>query len=256
MNKRVLITGASSGIGKECAFVYAEKKYNLVLVARRKENLEIIKKEIEKKHQVTVDIIDLDLSKTDSADRLYKITKEKSLNIDVLINNAGFGINGNFAETDINKIESMLVLNMITLTKLTRLYLNNMIAQNSGNIINISSTAAFQGIPSFSTYAASKAYVLHFSEALEIELKDENVQVTTICPGATESEFAKISNTENLSIFNKAPSSRELAQFIFNSMKNDKGTAIHGFKNAFLILSQRMVPRKTVTKMAGNFMEH
>ena len=252
--KTVLITGASSGIGKETAYVYAENKYNLILVARRKENLETIKKDIEEKHKVNVSIFDIDLSKTDSAEQLHKKVKAANLSVDILINNAGFGIKGYFKETDIEREEAMLILNMVTLTKLTKLFVQDMLTRKTGHIINIASTAAFQGIPGFATYAATKAYVLHFSEAIAQKLKKHNVFVTVINPGATQSEFAKVSNA-NEKVFSKAPSSIDLAEFIFTSAKKKKISAIHGFKNKFMVFSGRFSPRNMVVKIAGKVME-
>ena len=254
MKETVLITGASSGIGRETAYIYAKNKYNLVLVARRKNELEIIKQDIKNLHKVNVSIFDMDLSKLDSAELLYKVIKNAKLNIDILINNAGFGISGDFKDIDINKEESMLILNIISLTKLTKLFLKDMLMQKSGHIINIASTAAFQGVPDFATYAASKAYVLHFSEALAEELRTSNIKVSAICPGATQSEFAKTAET-NSNIFDKAPTSHDLAVFIFKSMKKGKVTAIEGLKNNILVLIQRTAPRKLITKIAGKFME-
>ena len=252
--KTVLITGASSGIGKETAYVYAENKYNLILVARRKENLEAIKSEIEEKHKVKVDIFDIDLSKSESAEQLYIKVKDANLEVDILINNAGFGINGEFIKTDMNHEEDMLMLNMITLTKLTKLYAKDMANRKEGHIINIASTAAFQGIPGFATYAATKSYVLHFSEAIAQELKKHNVFVTVINPGATQSEFAETAGFKG-SAFDKVPSSRELAEFIFTSAKKKKTSAIHGFKNKFMVFSGRFSPRNMVVKIAGKVME-
>lgn len=253
--KTVLITGASSGIGKETAFVYAENNYNLILVARRKENLEAIKKEVEEKHKVKVDIFDIDLSKTESAEKLYKKVNEQSLNVDILINNAGFGINGKFKDIDMSNEESMLILNILTLTKLTKLFVIEMVKKQSGHIINIASTAAFQGIPGFATYAASKAYVLHFSEAIAQELKNDNIKVTVINPGATKSEFANTAGFENDNFFTKAPTSRDLAEFIYSTMKKEKISAIHGFKNKLLAFSARTSPRNLLVKIAGKMME-
>ena len=135
--KTVLITGASSGIGKEMAYVYAENNYNLILVARRKENLEAIKSDIEHKHKLNVQRFDIDLSQIDSAELLYKKVSEKGIKVDVLINNAGFGINGKFKEIDMEWEESMLILNMVTLTKLTKLFVQDMLKAGNGNIINI-----------------------------------------------------------------------------------------------------------------------
>lgn len=253
--KTVLITGASSGIGKETAYVYAEKKYNLILVARRKENLDIIKKEVEEKHKVKVDIFDIDLSKTNSAEQLYTKVKEANLHVNILINNAGFGMKGYFKETDIEREEAMLILNMVTLTKLTKLFVQDMIEKNTGQIINIASTAAFQGIPGMACYAATKAYVMHFSEAIAHELKKDNIQVTVINPGATKSEFADTAGFEKSNVFSKAPSSRDLAEFIFSSMKKDKVNAVHGLKNSLLSFSTRLTPRNLLVKIAGKMME-
>ena len=252
--KTALITGASSGIGKEMAYVYAENNYNLILVARRKENLETIKSDIEQKHKLNVQIFDIDLSKTDSAELLYNKVSEQKLKVDVLINNAGFGIKGKFKETDMAWEESMLILNMVTLTKLTKLFVKDMLKSGSGNIVNIASVAAFQAVPNFSTYSATKAYVLHFSEAIAYELKNDNIVVTAICPGATKSEFADVAEV-NQKHFSKAPSSRELAEFTYNEMKKGKVTSIHGLKNKLLVYSIRATPRKLVTAVAANVLE-
>lgn len=252
--KTVLITGASSGIGKETAFEYAKNGYDLVLVARRIERLESIKKEIEAKNKVKVSIFKVDLSKLDSAEVLYKSVKEKGLKIDVLINNAGFGINGKFIESDTNKENDMLLLNIVTLTKLTKLFTLDMVKNSKGHIINIASTAAFQAVPNFSVYAATKSYVLNFSEAIAFELKDKNVYVTAICPGATQSEFAKVSNA-NESHFDKGPTSMNLAEFIFKSMENKKVVAIHGLKNKFLVFMQRFSPRSMIISIAAKMLE-
>ncbi|MCF6183171.1 MAG: SDR family oxidoreductase [Bacteroidales bacterium] len=252
--KTVLITGASSGIGKETAYVFAENNYNLILAARRKDNLETIKKDIEEKHNVKVDIFDIDLSKTDSAEKLHKQVKTANLPVDILINNAGFGINGEFKDTDMKREESMLILNILTLTKLTKLFVRDMVKKQSGHIVNIASTAAFQAIPKFATYAASKTYVLHFSEAIAQELKKDNIKVTVINPGATASEFAETAGFKG-DIFSKAPTSRDLAEFIFSSVKKGKISAIHGFKNKIMAFSTRLTPRNLLTKIAGKMME-
>ena len=252
--KTVLITGASSGIGKEMAYVYAENNYNLILVARRKENLEAIKQNIEQKHKIQVEIFDIDLSKTDSAELLYKEVSDQNLKVDVLINNAGFGINGKFKDIDMEWEESMLILNMVTLTKLTKLFVKDMVKAGGGNIVNIASTAAFQSVPNFSSYAATKAYVLSFSESIAYELKNDNIYVTVICPGATKSEFAEVSNADE-KLFSKAPTSNELAEFTYKSMKKRKTTAIYGFKNNLMVQSIRTTPRKLVTAIAAKVME-
>jgi len=252
--KTVLITGASSGIGKELAYIYATKNYNLVLAARRKDRLEEIKGSIKNKHSVSVEIFDIDLSKLDSAEELYKKVSEKKIKVDVLINNAGFGMNGGFNDIDIDREENMLILNMLTLTKLTRLFVMPMIKAGNGNIVNIASTAAFQAVPKLAAYSASKAYVLSFSEAIAYELRDDNIKVTTICPGPTQSEFAQVARMED-SPFSKAPTSRDLAEFTYKRMKEGKVTAIHGFKNNFLTFIQRFVPRQMTINISAKMME-
>ena len=255
MNKIALITGASSGIGKETAFVYAKHNYNLVLVARRQQNLEEIKQEIEKKHPVKVTVIAMDLATLDAGEKLFKKTQRLNLIIEVLINNAGFGLYGEFLQEDLKKQEQMLLLNIVTLTKLNRLFAEEMVENGGGNIINIASTAAYQPVPTLATYAASKAYVLNFSEGIAFELKPKNVYVTAICPGATQSEFGKVAGfEENANFFKGMPSSKSLAEFIYQSMQKKKTNAIHGLKNKLLAFSERFAPRKLTTYIAYKLM--
>jgi len=249
--KTALITGASSGIGKETAFIYAKNKYNLILVARRLDNLNQIKAEIETTHKVSVFVIGMDLAQLKSAEALYKKVTDANLEVDVLINNAGFGIYKNFADSNIEKEEQMLLLNIVTLTKLTKLFIPNMIKKGSGNIVNIASAAAFQPIPTLATYAASKSFVMSFSEAIAFELKGKNIMVTAICPGATKSEFGTTAGySENSKVFKGIPTSKDLAKFIYASMKKGKTNAIHGFKNNFLVFLGRTAPRKVLTFIA------
>lgn len=255
MNKLVLITGASSGIGKETAYVYAKNDYDLVLVARRLDNLNAIKNDIEEKYHKKVIIFDMDLSKLSSAGELYQKVIDNNLSIDVLINNAGFGIYSDFVSSEIEKEEQMLILNMVTLTKLCKLFLPDMIKKNTGNIVNIASTAAFQPVPSLATYAATKSYVLNFSEAIAYELKNTNVFITVINPGATQSEFGTSAGfKEDNQVFTKMPSSIDLAEFIYKSMIKKKTSAIHGLKNNLLVFSQRFGTRKLATKLAAIIM--
>lgn len=255
MNKTVLITGASSGIGKETAYVYAKNGYQLILVARRLGKLEEIKKNIETNDKVNVVVFNIDLSNLDSAEELYNKVTNANLKVDVLINNAGFGIYKKFVDSDIEKEEQMLVLNMVTLTKLTKLFIPNMLKNGSGNIVNIASAAAFQPIPNLAIYAATKAYVMSFSEGIAFELKDKNITVTVICPGATKSEFGAVAGySENSEVFKGIPTSKDLAEFIFKAMKAKKTNAIHGLKNNLLVFSGRFAPRKLLTYIASKIM--
>ena len=251
----VLITGASSGIGLELAHVYAENGYNLFLTARREDNLLELKKTIEGKHNVIVNYFPLDLAAPISSEILYAKTKELNLNFEILINNAGFGMYGEFVKSDIAQNEMMLNLNTLSLTKLCHFYANDMVKHGSGHIVNIASTAAFQPVPYFAAYSATKAYVLHFSEALAYELKPKNVFVTTICPSATVSEFGQTAGFKDGEMQSNMPSSRELAEFAFKEVKKKKVMSIYGGKNAFMIFSQRFAPRNITTKIAGSMMK-
>jgi len=250
----VLITGASSGIGKELSLVFAKNDFNIIVVARREEQLRQLVKEIRDDYQVNASYIAMDLSKLTSAYELYEKVSRDGLNIDVLVNNAGFGLYADFPNMDIKSEEDMMILNMHTLTKLSRLFGNIMIARKAGHIINISSAAAFQAVPGFSSYAASKAYVLSFSEAIEYELRPYGVNVTTICPGATQSEFAKVA-AANDKVFRKAPSSKDLAEFTFRAFKKKQGTTANGLIGNIMIFGLRFTPRKMATKIAAMMMK-
>jgi len=254
MNKTVLITGASSGIGKELAIVYAKNGCNLVLVARSTNKLEELKKSIIADNNVDVSVISLDLSKQESAEELHKITQEKALKIDILINNAGFGSNGKFIDIPIDNQTDMMMLNMVTLTKLSRFYIDDMLKQDSGHIVNIASTAAFQPIAKFAIYAATKAFVLHFSEAISQELKNTNINVTAICPGATESNFMDTSGVKKVNFLGMA-TSKQVAEFTFNKVKAKKVVAIHGLINNLLVFSIRLSPRGIVRKLSSKFFD-
>ncbi len=254
--KTVLITGASSGIGKETAFEYAKNNYNLILVARRKDNLEIIKSEIENKYKITVSIISMDLAKLNSSEELFQQIKGLNLTVDVLINNAGFGIYGDLLTNDLKKLENMLVLNMITLSKLTLLFAKQMAQNGGGHIINLASTAAFQPVPSMAAYSATKAYVMNFSEAIAYELKDKNIKVIIISPGATQSEFGTTAGfKEDGDFFKEMPTSKDLARFIYKTMHTNKTHAIHGLKNTLLAHSNRFASRKISTIVAAKMIK-
>ncbi len=251
--KTALITGASSGIGKELAFVYAENGYQLILTARRLSNLEEIKAEIKKKHDITAVVIKMDLSQSGSADKLYQEVVAKKLQVDVLINNAGFGQFGNYIEQNTRQEEQMLMLNIVSLVKLSKLFALEMQKRKTGDIVHIASNAAFQPVPTMAAYAASKAFVLHFAEATAMELKEDGIRVSAICPGATQSEFDKVAKM-NPDFFANAPSSRELAEFTFKKMSTRKTVAVQGFVNRISAWAVPFVPRKWIMNIAKSMM--
>ena len=250
--KTALITGASSGIGYELAKIHAAKGGNLVLVARNKAKLDELKVELEKQFNVSVYTIGKDLSIVDAALEVYKETSEKGIQIDYLINNAGFGDFGMFSETEWEKEYQMINLNITALTYFTKLYLKDMLKCKSGKIMNVASTAAFVPGPTMAVYCATKPYVLSFSEAVDNEVREFGVTVTALCPGATESGFMKAASAENSALFNgkKLPSSKEVAEYGYNAMLKGKPVAIHGFVNQALAFFVRLMPRKLVVAVS------
>jgi short-subunit dehydrogenase len=250
--KTALITGASSGIGYELAKIHAAKGGDLVLVARNKAKLDELKVELEKQFNVSVYTIGKDLSNVDAALEVYKETSEKGIQIDYLINNAGFGDFGMFSETEWEKEHQMINLNITALTYFTKLYLKDMLKRKSGKIMNVASTAAFVPGPTMAVYCATKPYVLSFSEAVDNEVREFGVSVTALCPGATESGFMTAASAENSSLFKgkKLPSSKEVAEYGYNAMLKGKAVVIHGLPNKILAFIVRFTPRKLVVKIS------
>ncbi|TAH20111.1 MAG: SDR family oxidoreductase [Cytophagales bacterium] len=246
-----LITGASNGIGLELAKVHASKGGNLVLVARNKAKLDELKAELEKQYKISVYTIGKDLSAPQAAQEVYDETTKQNIKIDYLINNAGFGDFGMFAETDWNKELQMINLNITTLTHFTKLYLKDMVSRRSGKIMNVASTAAFQSGPTMAVYYATKAFVLSFSEAVDNEVSDKGVTVTTLCPGATESGFQAAAAMEESALVKgkKLPTSKEVAEYGYKAMIKGKTVAIHGFMNYLMANSVRFTPRALVVKI-------
>lgn len=257
MATTALITGASNGIGLELAKIFAAHKHDLVLVARSEDKMQKLATELKNQHGITVHILAKDLSEINSAKEIADYCGQNNLHIDYLVNNAGFGDFGMFAESDWNKQLQMLNLNITTLTYLTRLFLPAMIKKGSGKIMNLASTAAFQPGPLMSVYFASKAYVLSFSEALSNELEKTGVTVTVLCPGATASGFQKAASLENSKMVKdrKIPSSAEVAKYGYHAMMKGKVVAIHGFMNTLLATSIRFSPRGLIRKVVRKMNE-
>lgn len=249
--KTALITGASNGIGLELAKVHASQGGNLVLVARNKAKLDSLKETLENQYKIKVYTIGKDLSAANAAQEVYDETTNQGIQIDYLINNAGFGDFGMFTETSWDKELQMINLNITTLTHFTKLYLQDMTKRKSGKIMNVASTAAFQSGPTMAVYYATKAYVLSFSEAVDNEVRDKGISVTTLCPGATESGFQVAAAMEESALVKgkRLPSSAEVARFGYTAMLKGKTVAIHGFMNRILANSVRFLPRSIVVKV-------
>lgn len=246
-----LITGASSGIGLELARQFATNKIDLILVGRDLHALEAVGKELSSQFGVKTRTIEIDLSLGDAAMTVYKKVVEMKCEVDYLVNDAGFGDYGSFLETDPAKEKAMIMLNVLTLTELCKLFTPGMVARKRGRVLNLASTAAFLPGPFMSVYYATKAYVLSFSEAVNSELKNTGVTVTALCPGPTQSNFAKNAHAENSTMFNrKLPSAKSVAMVGYKAMMRGKSVAIVGIGNNILIFLTRFIPRDLLTSVS------
>jgi uncharacterized protein len=250
-----LITGASEGIGHELAKCFARHKHDLVLVARSEEKLERLAGELSSVHGVRVNFIAQDLSDPGSAPSVRKRVQELGLAIDFLVNNAGVGTYGMFAETNLERELRMMQLNMVSLTALTKLFLPEMLERRGGGILNVASTAAFQPGPLMAVYYASKAYVLSFSEALANELEGTGVSVSVLCPGPTWSGFQKSAGMDASRLFRGGVmKASDVAETAYRDFMKGKTTIIPGFRNKILAFSVRLGPRKLLP-MIVRFMQ-
>jgi hypothetical protein len=250
MKKTALITGASSGIGAEFAKIFAQNNYNLVLIARSEDVLNKIKKEIETKYGVRVWIVVADLTLADSPQQIFNFTKKENIVIDYLINNAGFGDFGYFHQSNWQKQQEMINLNITSLCNLCYLFGNEMANRKSGKILNVASVASFMPGPLMSIYYATKSFVLSFSEALNNELSDFGVTVTVLCPGPVNTNFVEASNLKQSKLFKiiKPVEAFSVAYYGFKMMMKGKTIAIYGINNRLLIFLLRFVPRNWVVK--------
>lgn len=257
MNKVALITGASSGIGKELARIHAEKGGDLVLIARSQDKLISLKEELESQHSVKTKVIVKDLSKTHAPQEIYDQITAENIQVSYLINNAGFGGHGKFHERKWEQDMAMINLNIVALTALTRLFLPEMVERNQGKILNTSSTASFMPGPLQAVYFATKAYVTFFSNAIAEELFDTKITVTNLMPGATESEFAKTSGMEKSNLFDKTVSARSVAEDGYNAMLQGKLDVISGLtpSQKLMIKMVPFTPKKMLLKQVRQMQE-
>lgn len=247
-----LITGASTGIGREFAHLAAQDGYDLVLVARSESNLESVAAAIRQKFGKNVSIVVKDLSKPGIPREVFSAIENSASDVDVLINNAGFGLVGKFWELGEQEQVDMVELNVTALTHLSRLFLPSMIQRRRGQIMNIASTAAFQPGPLMSVYYATKAYVLSFSEAIHNEAKDFGVTVTCLCPGPTRTEFDKRAGSTNTKLFEggNVMTAREVAEIGWQGMKRGKALVIPGTLNRLMAFGTRFAPIQFTASMA------
>jgi hypothetical protein len=254
--KTALITGASFGIGLEFARIFAREGYNLVLVARSADKLRQLASEVEKAHGTRSLILATDLTEPGASAYVLDQTTRADVQVDVLVNNAGFGQYGLFAENDLEECLRQIQLNVTTLTHLTRLYLPAMIARKNGRILNVASTAAFQPGPLMAVYFATKAYVLHLSEALANELNGSGVTVTCLCPGPTATEFQARANIAGIRLTKYGTmTAQTVAEDGYRALMTGKTVAISGFKNWLVAQSVRFAPRRMVAALARKLQE-
>ena len=257
MKKTALITGASSGIGYELTKLFARDRYNLVLVARSESKLQQIASELTEQYGIAVKVIAKDLALPSSPEEIWQELQTEAITIDVLVNNAGFATYGFFVETELQPELNMMQLNMVTLTHLTKLFLPEMLARQTGKILNIASTAAFQPGPLMAVYYATKAYVLSFSEALANELQGTGVTVATLCPGPTKSGFQAKANMENSKLVKdkQIMDAKKVASIGYQGLINNQTVIIPGLQNKLLALVVRFIPRNLLTRIVRSMQE-
>jgi uncharacterized protein len=252
-----LITGASSGLGAEYAKLFAKDKHDLVLVARRRDRLEALARELRSTHGVTAQVVAADLATPQGAASVVEEVERLGLPIEFLVNNAGFGASGAFVELELAREVEMIQVNVTSLVVLTRAFLAPMVARQRGRILNVGSTAGFPPGPFMAVYYASKAFVNSFTEALWYELRGTGVTATVSCPGATATEFAQVAGNDRSLLFRlgAAPAAK-VAREGYRAMMKGKPMIVHGLKNKLTIQSLRLGPRSLVRAIAASLNPH
>ncbi len=258
MKDVALITGASSGIGKELARLHASKGGDLIVVARREQALLELKAELETQHDVNVKCIAMDLSDPSSPKQVFDQVTADNIEVEYLVNNAGFGGHGLFCEREWSKDKDMIQVNVTSLVELTRLFLPEMVARRSGRILNTASTAAFLPGPLQAVYYATKSFVVSFSQAVAEELRSQNtnVTVTALCPGAVATEFVAAGNLDGVDVWKNAKSPASFAKVGYDAMMRGKLVAINQFSLKMIVnWVFPFMPRWTLLKMSRQSME-
>jgi uncharacterized protein len=243
-----LVTGASSGLGAEFATQLAARGCNIVLVARREDRLRDLAARIGEQFGVTVTVIAADLSRPDAAESLRQQLDDQGIVVDLLVNNAGFGLKADFIEADPERITEMVQLNVGTLVALTRSFLPDLVRAGRGAVVNIASTGAFQPCPSMAVYGATKAFVLNFSEAVAYENRDSGVQVLVVCPGATSTEFRSVSGLHADRSDRGSQTPEQVVQATLQALdKGRTGCMVSGARNSVMTKLVGVMPRRLVT---------
>ena len=247
--KWALVTGASAGIGVALAEELASGGTKLVLTARRKDRLEELARKLTAAHKVHAEVFPADLADSNAPEKIFAFTREKGIEIELLINNAGFGQYGEFHAIEKQRLLDMVQVNCHSVVHLTRLYLPEMIARRRGDILMLASTASFQAVPYISTYAATKAFDLLFAEGLAEEMKPYGIRVCALCPGSTESEFHVVSGQEQFR--RRTETAKKVAHTGLQALAAGKSYVISGLGNYLGAHGERLIPRRLVTKIAA-----
>lgn len=250
-DKWALVTGASAGIGAALAEELAKSGANLVLTARRGDRLDKLSGQLKKEYGVRSEIFEADLSRPEAPREIFDFTKEKGISVELLVNNAGFGQYGEFTSVELDRLQNMVQVNCMAVLHLTRLFLPEMVARKSGDVLIVASTAAFQAVPYISTYAATKAFDLYLAEGLAEEMKPHGIRVCALCPGTTTSEFHDVaghpSHTKG-----RTETAEKVARTGLDALAAGKSYIISGLGNYLGAHGERLVPRRTVTRIAAN----
>jgi short-subunit dehydrogenase len=250
--KWALVTGASAGIGKALAEELARGGTHLVLTARRRERLQDLAQSLSASHKIQTRIFVADLTEPNAPETIFQFTKEQGIEIELLINNAGFGAYGEFTAIETDRLSDMVQVNCAAVVHLTRLYLPEMQARGHGDVMILASTAAFQSVPYITTYAATKAFDLLFAEGLAEEMKPYGVRVSALCPGSTESEFAEVAGQTNVAAAKRHRETAEkVARTGVRALAGGRSYVISGLGNYLGVLGERLVSRRFVARVAA-----
>jgi uncharacterized protein len=251
--KWALVTGASAGIGEAIALELAAAGAHLIVTSRRTDRLSGLASQIASKHQTKVEVFPADLVQPGAARDLYRFTTEKQISVDLLVNNAGFGVFGHIQDISEDRLLDMVQVNCSAVVQLTRFYVPGMIERRRGDILIVASTAGFQAVPFISAYAATKAFDLIFAEGIAEELRPFGVRVCALCPGSTNTEFQQVAQQPDRA-FRFAQTAEEVARAGLEGLARGESCTISGTRNRWMVAAERLAPRRFVTKMAAKMM--
>jgi uncharacterized protein len=251
--KWALLTGASAGIGRELAKLLASGGANLVLTARRADRLEKLAGDLSARHNIHVEVFAADLARPEAPAQIFAFTQRKLIEVELLINNAGFGAFGAIQEIPESRMLEMIQVNCSAVVQLTRLYVPGMIERRHGDVLIVASVAGFQAVPYNSVYAATKAFDLIFAEGIAEELSEFGVRVCALCPGSTDTEFQGVAQQPDR-VFRSAETAAKVARVGLAGLAAGKSSVISGTKNALMMAGERLAPRRFVVRMAAKMM--